>query len=63
MTDGVVQTERMNLNPEPLKAVRVLVCRGCRKRAPWCSCGEADYFDPQPTADSVAMSDEDSGAC
>lgn len=33
----------MNLNPEPLKIVKVPVCRRCRMRAPWCSCGAADY--------------------
>lgn len=34
---------RMQLNPEPLKVVSVKTCQVCRKRAPWCSCGEAAY--------------------
>lgn len=37
--------KRMNLNPEPLKAVAVPKCRTCGMRAPWCKCGEANYVD------------------
>jgi hypothetical protein len=40
-------SERMNLNPDPLKMVVVKRCRGCGKRAPWCSCGAADYWGPE----------------
>lgn len=31
-------------NPDPITVVTGDVyCSGCRKRAPWCSCGKADY--------------------
>lgn len=34
---------RLQHNPEPVKVVDVPLCTGCRKRAPWCSCGKQDY--------------------
>lgn len=37
------QCHAFTVNPEPLKAEPILVCRQCRMRAPWCSCGAADY--------------------
>lgn len=40
----VVATEKMRLNPEPLKIVSVPRCRKCGMRAPWCKCLDgADY--------------------
>ena len=34
---------RLRINPDPLKVVCVPVCRGCGRRAPWCSCGAMAY--------------------
>lgn len=34
---------RMAFNPEPLSAESIPTCQTCKKRAPWCSCGSADY--------------------
>lgn len=34
---------RLQVNPEPLVVVDVGRCSGCGRRAPWCSCGKADY--------------------
>jgi hypothetical protein len=45
------KAERMRLNPEPLRAVKVSRCTGCGKRAPWCSCGKADYVERVIAAD------------
>ena len=30
-------------NPEPIRVVDVKTCSTCNMRAPWCSCGRADY--------------------
>jgi hypothetical protein len=38
---------RVEVNPEPLEAKPIPVCKGCGKRAPWCSCGAADYEVPE----------------
>lgn len=32
-------------NEAPIAVVKTVRCRGCGKRAPWCSCGAADYHD------------------
>lgn len=39
---GTTEPERLSIHPEP-QAVDVKVCIVCHKRAPWCSCGIADY--------------------
>lgn len=35
----------MQVNADPLKVETIPVCRGCKRRAPWCNCGAADYAD------------------
>lgn len=34
---------RLAVNPDPLEVTEVKSCRICSMRAPWCSCGQADY--------------------
>lgn len=43
-------------NEEPVRVVKVVRCRRCRKRAPWCSCGAADY-DDLPASDEIVSDD------
>jgi hypothetical protein len=38
-----VRADRLTVNPEPLRVESIPICRGCGKRAPWCSCGAMDY--------------------
>ena len=51
MERGAVSEPRrpLQVNPDDLKTVKEYRCRGCGKRAPWCSCGKADYQDPAPS--------------
>jgi hypothetical protein len=60
MADAIGDSrERLTVNADPLKVVKVATCRVCRKRAPWCSCGAMDYEDPDEHLSLIGSEWED----
>lgn len=53
LVNPLAAERRLQVNADPLLAAPLAVCRQCNRRAPWCSCGAADYATGETSEESV----------